>query len=212
MLQGVLEKHHGDLCRLAEELKSAFSKDMPEPVIFGFKDNPLLAALREHMPRVSLWKRINRWEKLALKFQISLEALEDRIRNEATAATTQTFVSRADEPGLSEGLVQALAFHIRSRAGGGEGLSEIEVQTVPDVAGVVIQHGAYRIALVARDRGKEILETYQRLTRDSLNWVEVETLSKLVAELMNIRRDICTQLTTVILRRMVPGKCNYCPF
>jgi hypothetical protein len=57
-----------------------------------------------------------------------------------------------------------------------------------------------------------MLEAYRQLTKNALDWEEYQALSKQVQEFMEIRHDIGAQLTTIILRRVVPGKCIYCPF
>jgi hypothetical protein len=212
VLTQAIERHYADLCSFAEKLKAQFQEDVPSAISPMFTSDPMWRALREHMPKSPLWKDLERWAKLEEPFRLSLNQLRERIKKEAQKKASLRFVSSPDEVGLSSGFIDALSFHLRSLAGAGQGLGLFEYAETKTNFGVQVQLGAYLIATVSQDRVKDVEKLFRSLTQGAIRWEEYASLHQHVEEVIRLQRNIREELTRIILRRIVPGRCIYCPF
>jgi hypothetical protein len=212
VLRQAMEKHYVDLCSFAEKLKAQFQGDAPSALSVLFKDDPMWRALREHMPRSPLWKDIDRWTKLEEHFRLSLEQLKERIRREAKARTSLEFVSFPHEIGLVDGFIDALVFHLRSLSRGYSGLRGIEYSSRATEEGVWVHRGAFSIAIIPEAGVKHVEEVFDSLLEKAPRWREYSALLEPTQEFLRLQRDIREELTKIILKRVVTGRCTYCPF
>jgi len=212
VLRQAMEKHYVDLCSFTEKLKAQFQGDTPSALSVMFKDDPMWRALREHMPRSSLWKDIDRWAKLEEHFRLVLEQLKERIRSEAKTRTSLQFVSSPHEIGLVDGFIDALVSHLRSLSRGYTGLGVIEYSSRKTEEGIWVHRGAFSIAIIPEDGVKNVEEVFDSLLEKAPRWREYSALLEPTQEFVRIQRDIKEELTKIILKRVVTGRCTYCPF
>jgi hypothetical protein len=212
VLRQALEKHYVDICSFAEKLRAEISGLTPSTVSPILKDDPMWKALRQHLPRSPLWRDIDRVERLAEPFMICLDNIKERVRNEAESRTSLQFVSSGDEIGFTDGLSESIAFHLQSIARGERGLAEVSYSKKSAKTLVRIEHGAFSIALVPEVNVEEVIAISRGLEKDSTEWQECQELFRLTQEFLKVQQGLKEELTRVILRRVVPGKCMYCPF
>jgi len=213
VLRGALERHHTALCSFAERLNAEISGRAPSLVSQSLKEDPLYGALQQHTSRWSLWKDIERLEQLKEPFDSALRAVVKRVKREAEAKLSLKFVSSSGESkGLLEGWVDSIIFHLQSTAGGGQGLKSVNYSEKGMESGTLIQRGAYTIALVSQSQVKKVEKLHSSMLDESPNWQESTSLFKRIEDFTKIQGDIKEQLTRIILRRVLPGRCVYCPF
>ena len=212
VLRQAMEKHYVDLCSFAEKLKAQFQGDTPSALSVIFIDDPMWRALREHMPRSPLWKDIDRWTKLEEHFRLSLEQLKERMRREAKARTSLEFVYYPHEMGLVDGFIDALVFHLRSLSRGDTGLRGIEYSSRKTEEGVWLHRGPFSIAIIPEARVKDVEEVFDSLLGKAPRWREYHALLEPTQEFLRLHRNIREELIKIILRRVVTGRCTYCPF
>lgn len=212
VLRKALEKHYADICSFAENLRAALSGDTPKHISTSLRDDPMWTALREHLPRAPIWKTIEKWEGMADEFHLSLERLEDRIREEAVARTTLEIVSSRSEIGLSNGFVEVVSSHLRSIARGEQGLKDLDYSNRDRQQGILVQLGLFRIALVPEAKVSSMQQTCSSLMDEAVQWEEYASVEKCIQEFLEIQRFLYDELTKIILRRVLPGRCIYCPF
>lgn len=212
VLRGALEKHYVDLCSFAKKLKEDLSGDEPKNISPALKEDPMWQSLHEHLPRVRLWKDIEKWQKLVSDYEKSVAMIKERTRIEAASKSSLEFVSSANTVGLIDGFPEAMSFHLKAVALGWQGLASIDYKMVNNEYGVWIGRGGYGLALVPEAKLEEIQVLFNTMMDEALEWEEYSILKKLTEESLRIKKDIHGELTKIILRRIVPGKCVYCPF
>ena len=212
VLRQALEKHYVDICAFAEKLRAEITSLTPSVLSHSVKDDPMWRALRQHLPRSPLWKDIEKMERLAEAFGHPLDRIKDRVRRESISRTSLEFISSADETGLADGLPESVAFHVQALARGERGLEDIGYISTPIKNGVAIKHGAFGIALVPEDRAEEVEAVSRRLLKEAIEWPDYDELHRLTQDFLRVRQSLKDELTTLVLRRVVPGKCDYCPF
>lgn len=62
------------------------------------------------------------------------------------------------------------------------------------------------------DRVKDIQQLFDAMINETLDWEEYLALKKHTEEFLGIKAATHDELTKIILRRIVPGRCVYCPF
>lgn len=210
VLRQALEKHYVDLCTFAEKLRAEFGGDAPSKI--PIKSDPMWKALREHLPRAPLWKDIDRWETLAESFDLSVRDLKARVGREASERTGLKLVSSPDGVGLADGLVDAIVFHLRSVARGWGGLKDVRFTTTRAEHGTRVFWAAYGIAMVPDDKVEDLRRSCEDLASRAAQWEEYSVLAGHIQEFLRLQRDVQEELTKIILRRVLVGRCVYCPF
>ena len=213
VLRGALEKHHADLCSLAERLRAEISGTLPTVVSRSLREDPLYEALQQHTSRWALWKDIEELEKLEEPFDSALRAVSKRVRQKAERRSSLKFVpANGIEIGLLQGWIDSIAFHLQSTARGGQGLKGIDYSKKETGSGILVQRGAYTIALVSQGQVLEVEKLHSSMLDEAPNWEESALLFKCVEDFTKVQGNIKQQLTKIILRRILPGRCIYCPF
>ena len=78
-------------------------------------------------------------------------------------------------------------------------------------ATTLIEYGVYTIGRVPNGRVTAVKELVLALLPKVTTWQEHNQMSRLFTSLDRVQRELHNELLTVILRRIVPGKCRYCP-
>jgi hypothetical protein len=212
VLRQALENHYVDICSFAEKLRAEISGRTPSMVSPILKDDPMWKALRQHLPRSPLWKDIDHLERLAEPFRLCLDNIKERVRKEAVSRTSLQFVSSGDEIGFTDGLPEGIAFHLQSVARRERGLAEVSYNRKSAKTLVRIEHGAFNIALVPEEKAEEVIAISRGLEKESTEWQDYQELFRLTQDFLKAQQGLKEELTRIILRRVVPGKCMYCPF
>ncbi len=216
VLRNALERHYDDLRHYAEMLNSQLgggSRVEPHP------DTEFLeAALRQHLPRSPLWgfqsklmnlhhempeqkQKVNAWIEQAVNVDSRLTAL-------ASAGLTRVI------PGIVEALkVKADQWSHR------EEWFNLKDNLLSESVGegqVNLHYGAFY--LIER-MDAQLAEGYLKIVREALEDLESHlresqellAFEKTVTEIARAERKFREELAVIRLRRIVPGRCKYCP-
>lgn len=211
VLKEAVQKHHADILSFVEKLKTTLTRDEPSALNSYFKDDPMYRALREHMPRIRLWRNITKSEQLVPKYSDSKDKLRKRIRDEIKAQSNLDFMISSESHGLSEGLIEGLMFHLQSVARDEQGLNGIDYKLQETDHGIRIERGAFGIALVPKNEVQGVQNLLDMLIKGSVKWEEYQKLQRVSQEFLRVRRSLQDELTKIILKRFVSGECRYCP-
>lgn len=212
VLRGALEKHYADLCVLAKKIKIELIKDIPVAISTTLKEEPLFRALQKHLPQSRLWKDIRSLSELELDYRQSIEKLKERIRKDALSGTPMSFVSSPGELGLyDEGFTMAMVAYLQSAARGYQGWAFTEYREIESAEGVRIERGSYALGLVPKKDVKAVEDLFDTMMKTALEWEEYGTMLGITERFLQVRTRIEDELLKIILRRVVPGKCDYCP-
>lgn len=190
VLRNAVEKHYGDLCGLAKKTNGRLGSD--RNTVADLKEDRLWLALQEHLPRSLLWKELDKWEALRKErvgFRSELERpLKEWINSRVASASSSL------SAGLDKRLFAALNSHVQEAASGQpERLSQFDREKVPE-------HEDPDVSRLITD----LLETVAK-------WKAYSDLMRVSVELKGIERKLSDELAIIIYRRVVPGRCRYCP-
>lgn len=205
VLRQALESHYADLVSYAKDLDtSVTSASLP----VGARDSRLWRALREHMPRSPLWKAIDKMERLNNDI-VAVEARAvQRLHERVPEKSAWGFAATAGEPGLNMSvLAVAVGYHLKSDS---EQLLQFRTRDV--LAGLTeVVYGAFPCAGVPTEMAPAVTKFIADLMTDVIRWPEREETKRKLADRSRVVQGISEELATIIMRRVVPGRCKYCP-
>jgi len=211
VLRRALEQHYADLCAFAQRLTAQVTTE--GRTLLVLRDERMWSALREHMPRSIVWKSLDKWEHI----QSQIEQLEIEMAKSFEEKVKSTlpldFVTAPQEVGLTDGVILALAFHCKVMAQGRQGLlgrTDFALRQLADQV-TDIQLGAFYICRVPNDQVTDIKNLVTEVLDEVTTWNSYHDLERLYAELKRVQRVLEDELAIITLRRIVPGRCKYCP-
>jgi hypothetical protein len=210
VLRDALESHYRDLIETARNIESQV---FGEAQVSLEKEQPLMTGLRQHMPRSPLWGNLKKWNQGL----IELAALQDTIRRKLVASIKDdgrlnAIISHCANE-VAPASVEVLLFQMQEWSQGREGLKiDRDIHLEPASDGRVsmrygFSHSCDMEKIQAGITTKVLADFEQKITQ----WPEYTELQKLYGKLERLKKGISEVLTVVLLRRIVPGKCKYCP-
>jgi len=211
VLRDALEKHYADLCIFVQKLDSHITGETDSPAFI--KNDPMSSALREHMPRSPLWKNLEKWEALWEEIHQANSRLKLQLEQVVKSKAPLPFPAPSGEIGLSPAIVDLLSAHFVFTARGEFGLDKrADFRMVATDHGVTsIEYGPYPIGRVPNERVSEVNNLVLRLMSEVTAREEYGEMNRLFTRLARIKRDLHEEFLVIILRRVVIGKCRYCP-
>lgn len=215
VLRNALELHYEDLCSFAERLDPTIAKNISNP---SQADDYLFeTALRQHLPRSPIWGYLTNRGSLQQEYTELLVEAKARVEQAVRA-------ERRFDPllsvGLSEvvpGIIIAFAFQVEKWSLGFEGLNVRDnLRTEPAGEGLVqLCYGFSRMDIVKSKDAEGYLNTLGKiikyLEKNIRKWKVLDNLRKTSDEINRLDRKLHEELTVIRLRRIVPGRCKYCP-
>jgi hypothetical protein len=208
VFEDALRSHFAHLTDLAGRLRQRVEQpdSLGRPLVeeTDWSSQRLLGALKQHLPRTPLWGRLTEWNELTIQ---RLSDVRDRVKQRAAQTVGEG----------AEGLRQLLAYHADAFILTGSGLDGRGRQ-VTAAEDETLLYGAFRWPMGDSTRGKSIekrVEAEERRAKELedavLNWPEVDEGRTLIIRLNQLRRDLGSELETIVLRQILPGVCTYCP-
>jgi uncharacterized protein (UPF0335 family) len=205
VLRSALERHHADLVSFAQKLDADIvSASLP----MGVRSERLWTALHEHLPRSPLWKLIDRMERLNDELASIDKRAEERMHSEVQKRSPLGFSSKPRDAGYNaDGLRGAVVHHLSLEA---PWQGKFEVTSVKQQMSEV-RYGVWPCAVVPTDQVEAIEKFVAGLIEEISRWPEYEDRKRVLADRRRVTEAIGEELATIILRRIVPGRCKYCP-
>ena len=210
VLRNALEYHYQYLCKYAEGLNSTISGARQS--LTGI-DPQMEAALRQHLPRSLIWKGLTKWAQLNGRLEELEGDTRTRLRDEVEHHPKLGEVIAAGEIQAMSAIVDVLIFQVKTLARGQRGLTvEHGFKTVPGGNGLVnTRYGFSQMAEIKEAHVALIKEVLTDFESRVNNWEQFINTRKSFSELDRVKRDLQEELSIIIHRRVVPGKCKYCP-
>lgn len=212
VLRNALECHYADLYNFAEKLDAEIAG--LHAVSFAERDELMRVSLKQHLPRSPIWRYLARWDYLHQRI-IQLKGLvKPRLENAVKLDSKLSSLPSAMKMGVTEGIIVVLVSQVGQWYQGYNGLNlDANLISEPaDEEGFVnlrygySQMGKVRIEQVAVIR--EVLADFESSIRD---YEEYCDLAKSFSELKRLSLKLRDELAVIILRRIVPGRCKFCP-
>jgi len=211
VLRNAVESHYRDLCKLAEELDTEIKQGKIIPS--QPEDSRMLSALREHLPRSPLWKKLGKWDSVLEEIDKLRDDVRKQLKGEVESDSRLSEIIAAGENAGIPGIVAALDFQGESWAQGSRGLDIKEYFKVESAGEefVYVSSGAFSMGKVKQEHAAPIEKVLIDFESKVTSWEQYEKMRGLFTELQRLKVGLRDELTVIILRKIVPGRCKYCP-
>ena len=212
VLRSALERHYADLCEFAEKVDAVIAGEgiiSPE-----LKDDRMLAALRQHVPRYPLWSYLVTWENIQQELTLFKVKVKDRLKSKLDSDASLNEIPDVDRSTIIEGFRAILAFQIEQwsrRAPGINIKDNFKLKPAKEKGIVDIEYGAFHMDNIDShyvQTVEDVLIGWESKVKD---WEEYAAMEKLFMKLSTTKSKLRDELAVIILRRIVPGRCKYCP-
>jgi len=209
VLRDAMQSHYSDLCRRVAEIESALDRKSPGNI--GMEDR-MGAALREHLRRAPLWKNLDRWNSLQETLQQIKSNIDTRLEEEVRS---DSGLKNAFSGGKMDvdGLVKVMAHQLDTGASGSPGLNVEDYFRTESTEGgpANFRYGAWFVGTGEAVQASRVKDALADFEKKIFALREYQELSETQQRLDGLKEDILEELATITLRRVVPGRCRYCP-
>lgn len=208
VLRKAMEDHYKDLCKLAGKIDESLIGLSRGDV----EADPLWKALHEHLDRAALWKNYERWKKLGE----DLRDIERNIHDKAKAMVQQSpfgYIEVPGHEGFGPGLVMVIIDETEAAGRGNRGW-DLDKGLIdgPLSEGIRrLELGGKAIGYTPADRVEEAKALVRTMMSKAKKWKEIDERRQLLAQKERSRSELHEDLLLITLKRVVPGKCRYCP-
>ena len=208
VLRQALEKHYVDLLILVDRLDSAL---IQSSLPMGIRDDRMWGALREHLPRSSMWKLIDKMERLNGDIRDIEKRAEQRLWEEVREENSFKLVSQTGVAEIElhdKGLLGAMSYKLHQNHP--STLQDITISSISDGRTTLYCEGSAcaSVPTVQIEKAKEFIIG---LMAQICHWPEYEELQKTISVRTKITGEIREELAILIFKRVFPGHCKYCP-
>jgi len=210
VLRDALESHHRDLLETVRNIEKQMSG---EATVSMEKEQPLMVGLRQHMPRSPLWGNLRKWNRVVTELAELQEIIRNNIQQEIEADGRLNGIVSNGANMVIPAAVDVLIHQVKEWACGREGL-KIDRDIHPEKTSegrVRMRYGFSHFGEIEESRAetiKAVLIDFESRLKNRPEYLEME---KLYGKLGRLKTSIWERLTVILLRRIVPGKCKYCP-
>lgn len=211
VLRNALESHYQDLCKFAEDLDSEIVEE--RITSSSLRDSRMWSALRQHLPRSSLWVKLGRWDHVLEEISKLEDDVRGKLKHEIERDSRLSKILAAGVKGFIPGMVEALIFQIKSWAREREGLNiRDNFEVKPAGEGFAnVNYGAFNMNKVEDKHVAPIKEAVIDFESKIADWEDYKNMQRLFMELERLKLALRDELAIITLRRVVPGRCKYCP-
>ena len=212
VLRSALERHYIDLCEFAQKVDSVIAGE--GAISQELKHDRMWAALRQHVPRYPLWNYLVTWDNIQQELTILKGDVKEHLERNLGSDTRLNKIPDTNRSTVVYGCIAALTFQIERWSRGGLGINikdNFKIKPAKEKGAVNIEYGAFCMDDVDShyvQTVKDILTGWESRVKE---WEEYAALEKLFKKLTNTKSKRQDELAVITLRRVVPGRCKYCP-
>jgi hypothetical protein len=211
VLRNALERHYEDLCNFAQKLDAQVPNEAGS--ITSLKEDRMWEALHQHLPRSVLWNNFSKREQLLDAIMQSEHKLQQSVEQQIKSRSSPKFTTLPEEVGFDKKSIDAIVTNVRLVAQEKQGLLGFtDFELIPDDEGLsIIQLGSFRIGKFLNEQVPEIEELMRNLLDEATRWPDCDEMRRSFSGLDRIQGILRDELAVITLRRVVPGRCRYCP-
>ncbi len=212
VLRNALQQHYGDLRGFAERLLARI--EGRDDLQFSENDEYFKTALKQHLPRSPIWPNLNKHERLLEEIAGLKDRIKNRVEFEVDADTRLKSTLSPEENGVIPGIKSALLFQVDRWSQGYEGLNVDEnlvAEPAKEEEFVELHYGFSRMNLVRKEHVATVREALKDFESSIKQWGEYLELEKECAEDRRVKQSLKDELVVIKLKRIVPGRCRFCP-
>jgi hypothetical protein len=217
VLSTALSEHYHDLIDHAQSLDNVLAEEWPKRISDYLLNHPMHEALKEHLPNDRLWKNLSKWAELVTHYEKLYSELEKSIKDDFEGCGYK-FSKSKEEPGLLEkslpsSIINNISFAAQDKRNRGEGArlrqTAGESPAQRKLGLYEVRRGEYLLAYLPQKDVRKFQHDY--ITVLDLMDIKAQNLRIVFRDSWDLSAVIRKELALIIWRKIVPGRCKYCP-
>ncbi len=215
VLRNAMERHYNDLTKMVERLSDRVSgRKGVSPVL---DDEFFEAALRQHLPRSPIWSHLSKLNDLKQSESDQREKLDKTIEDLVKTHPRLRPLTDAGLEGVVPGVVDVLKLGVRQWSSGytSHSLKDNLVMEPAEEGLVSPRFGFSHMGVMERCLAKTHMPVVRGAIADLEDTIkgldEYVELKETLTEIGRISGKLREELAVIRLRRIIPGRCKYCP-
>jgi hypothetical protein len=210
VLRTALEGHYHDLLETVRNIEGQVSSESQVSLEKGV---PLMLGLRQHMPRSPLWENLRKWNRTLTEIAELEAVIRDNLDREIKKDGRLNRIVSHGANGVIPAAIDVLVHQLKEWARGGEGLKidmNIYIQKTSEGM-VIMRYGFSSFGEIEEEQIETIkgmLIDFESRLKGRSEYLEMESLFN---RLGRLKTSIWEIINVILLRRIVPGRCKYCP-
>ncbi|MEQ4487926.1 MAG: hypothetical protein AAC990_06150 [Dehalococcoides mccartyi] len=200
----VLREHFQELTDVARQLDRAINDEADVTLIIA---HPLAKALQEHLPKSQLWPALGEW-KTTLNEELQGSAnLRDAIKK---AISEDVPLAAAFEGGRMdvEGVTNLMMSQVDNLD-----FDPAKVKSSPmESSAFQVKYDEYLLGVVRTNKLDDLIKVLGQFILVLQNLEEYRNLTQIRKTKLELKSSILDTLTGIIYKKLVPGRCRFCPF
>ena len=215
VLRDAMVDHYKDLCNFAGNINLEVAKN--KPISEDMAANLIYSASQQHIPRSAIWKNIDRWNTGHRKLVEINSDIKELLRKKILSEPRLNFMDLSGNEQIIPNLIEFFTFRIDQRVKGVTCLDIEKYFHVEDKGGQLYDAmvGVYNVGRINPEKEKEEVPILKQVVcdfeSDFTEWEKIKELQSAYNELITLGKSIKGELEVITLRRIVPGRCKYCP-
>jgi hypothetical protein len=208
VLRNALEGHYRDLLEIAQDIQTRISQRAAVSM-----EQPLILGLRQHMPRSPLWENLRKWNQTLRELAELENALPQKVRDGIEEDGRLGGIVSHDENEVIPAAVDVLVHQMRQWVISSKGLlleRNFRLEKASE-GRVRVIYGFSHFGEIDESQALIIKNVIADFELKLKQWPEYLEMEKLVNRLSRSGNAIREPVTVILLRRIVPGRCKYCP-
>lgn len=209
VLREALERHYADMCAVADQLNPRSGMNQR---VFSPKDDLIKIALRQHLPRSPIWDNLRKLDVLNKKIEDIGSTLDGKVDSLRSDPRLQPFGKRI--PAIMSGVVPL--FHHQAVQWAqdypGLDLDSAEMLERTNNPGTFIYGIGFARMGEMTNAELTLIRTLMKDWQTQIKlWPEFLDLEKGFVDRKRLEKSLANDLWAITLRRVLPGRCEYCP-
>jgi hypothetical protein len=211
VLRQAVEQHYQDLYSFAHKLVSELNEEGDS--LWSMKNGYMWSALKEHLPRSPIWKNLDKWENTQNQIKLLREHLisflDGLIQPDSLLNSTPIIIQGVKPVKdllsaaiLNSSFLQKQDFKVTDSC---------FTYSRKDGKSTDIELNSFFIARVPNEKVDEFMAELVDTINRIIATPEYIQMRSLVLEREKAHDIIQNELMIIIFRRVVPGKCKFCP-
>ena len=215
VLRNALERHYRDMSNFVERLNSRISGSVEASLLPD--DDLIEVALRQHLPRSPIWGNLSKWQGLREEIPELRNNLDILTKRLVESNDDIISLTKAGFDGILDGTVDILKKETEQWVGKNTDYT-LRDSLIMEPAGENLVDpcfGSFHMGVMDKKSAEKnmriVWEVIGELEPRLKESVEYRGLEKIMTEIELLSRKLRKELAVIRLRRIVPGRCKFCP-
>ena len=208
VIRNALERHFSDLLSVIDIILALL--DTGEPVELSGDDRYIQDALREHIPRSTIWPLLGNWNSYVDDFTSLKAEIRDKLEKTVSSDVTLAAINENKGGELFRRMASALKTDEKNH---GRPEQDIEFTGKGEIANLLhVLSTVFTVFSILDEKELVVAQTaLSKIQGEMEAWDEFNALENQYHKLADVRTKLKEALRILKWKRVVPGRCRICP-